>query len=86
MNGFNAVETKALLAKGVGGQVYKVADAAGAGGRSGGAAWGAKGERRHGRNIVAAPSLMTEAANTMANGQPFFVQLAKQVATTEGGG
>lgn len=30
--------------------------------------------------------LTSTIANTMANGQPFFVQLAKQVATTEGGG
>lgn len=30
--------------------------------------------------------LTLSTANTMANGQPFFVQLAKQVAATEGGG
>lgn len=30
--------------------------------------------------------LTSDVANHMANNQPFFVQLAKQVATLEGGG
>ncbi|KAK3075901.1 hypothetical protein LTR53_000330 [Teratosphaeriaceae sp. CCFEE 6253] len=66
VNGFNATEVSAALAREQGAAVYKILEAPG-GGRGNGAAWGAR-------------------PNHMANNQPFFVQLAKQIATLEGGG
>ncbi|KAK5123331.1 hypothetical protein LTR85_002762 [Meristemomyces frigidus] len=89
VNGFNAAEVKAFLGRDAAvAASYKVVEGSAAGGgRGGGGAWGAK---REFQLRVVKPVLDMHAdrteANHMANNQPFFVQLAKQIATMEGGG
>lgn len=82
LNGFNAAEMKVFLGREGPGTSYKIKDDAG---RSGGA-WGVKREFEHKAGHQDLREADERIANTMANGQPFFVQLAKQVAATEGGG
>nr|POE77761.1 hypothetical protein CFP56_09404 [Quercus suber] len=85
VNGFNAAEVKMFLGRHPAGMVYKVPDVPGAGKGAGGAAWGVKGKANLGRMDDAKQLTPVLAGNTASN-QPFFGQLAKQIAMLEGGG
>lgn len=64
-----------MMISGGKGTVHKPNDGAG---KTGGA-WGTKGESY--RALTEAIRILTDLANHMANGQPFFVTLSKQVSS-----
>jgi hypothetical protein len=85
VNGFNAAHVKTFLGRDAGLAAYKPEEEPGSSRASGGA-WGAKRERYSNdrKSTVTLTNIII--ANHMANNQPFFTQLAKQIATLEGGG
>ena len=85
VNGFNTAEVKVFLGREVGLAPYKPGEAGG-GSRSSGGAWGSKREYTLRHCSCCFSRLTRNTANHMANNQPFFAQLAKQIATLEGGG
>ena len=85
VNGFNATEVKAFLSRDASAlpDIYKPTENTGGGSRS---AWGSKRQLLSVRYSYGTEIANESAANQAANNQPFFVQLAKQIATLEGGG